>query len=76
MTHMYQRIASDLRDGIRDGRYRPGTPLPSIHALATRYESSTMPVRDAIDILLHEGLVIVRPRSGTYVALPEDVSAE
>lgn len=76
MTHLYQQIASDLREHIRDRRYQPGDPLPSIQALAKRYGSSTMPVRDAIGLLLHEGLIIVRPRSGTYVAPTETETAE
>lgn len=74
--HVYERIARGLRLGIQQGRYAPGDTLPDMRELARRFKCSTQPVRDAISILAQEGLVVVRPRSGTYVAEPGDSAAE
>ena len=61
--HVYEH----LLHAILEHRYRPGQRL-SIPRIASRLTVSQMPVRQAIDRLSEEGLVDVRPRSGTFVA--------
>lgn len=61
--HVYEH----LLHAILEHRYRPGQRL-SIPKIANRLAVSQMPVRQAIDRLSEDGLVHVRPRSGTFVA--------
>ena len=56
-----------LRADILARRYEPGERL-DIPALARHFQTSQMPVRQAIGRLADAGLVEVRPRSGSYVA--------
>ena len=56
-----------LREAILDGLLRPGERL-DVAELAERLGVSLTPVRHALQMLATEGLVEVRPRSGTYVA--------
>jgi len=52
---LYARIASDLRDKIRDGIYGPGALLPSRNEIASMYGVSPITARDALSVLSHEG---------------------
>ena len=56
-----------LRDAILNSLLRPGERL-NVEELAQKLGVSLTPVRHAIQMLTTEGLVEVRPRSGTYVA--------
>ncbi len=60
-------VHDSLRADILARRYQPGERL-DVPALAGRFKTSQMPVRQAIGRLAHAGLVEVRPRSGSYVA--------
>jgi GntR family transcriptional regulator len=52
---LYAKIASDLRDQIRDGFYGPGALLPSRNEIAALYGVSPITARDALSVLSHEG---------------------
>jgi DNA-binding GntR family transcriptional regulator len=60
------RLYAALRDGIVELRYPPGARLSDV-AVAAELGVSRTPAREAILRLADEGLVAVRPRSGTYV---------
>ena len=63
-----REIVSDaLRQAIRDGTLPPGERLMEI-PLAEELGVSRTPIREAIRILEQEGLVVMIPRRGTYVA--------
>lgn len=64
-------VYEEVLRAILDERFRPGERL-SIPDLANEMDVSQMPVRQAMDRLAEEGLVEVRPRSGTFVAEPEE----
>lgn len=70
-----RRISDDVYDQIRQAilerQFQPGERL-SIPNLASRFDVSQMPVRQAVERLHDEGLLEVRPRSGTYVAQAEE----
>ncbi len=69
-------VADRLRRQISIGELAPGTPLRQ-EALAEELGVSRMPVRDALQKLLAEGLVILHPNRGTFVAsLTEEQCAE
>ena len=66
-----RRIADEVYDRIRaailEKNFLPGDRL-NIPELATRFDVSQMPVRQAIGRLADAGLVEIKPRSGTFVA--------
>lgn len=55
-----------VRDEIISGALRPGTSL-SENELAATIGISRQPVREALLLIAQEGLVEIRPQSGTYV---------
>jgi DNA-binding GntR family transcriptional regulator len=61
-----------LHESILTQVFRPGERL-DIKDLTTKLGVSLTPVRDAINRLAAEGLIEIRPRSGTYVT---DLSAD
>jgi DNA-binding GntR family transcriptional regulator len=60
-------IAAKLREEILNGSLRPGTRMGQ-DALAERFNSSRIPVRESLKILEAEGLVSIVPNSGTWVS--------
>ncbi|GAA1573216.1 GntR family transcriptional regulator [Kribbella hippodromi] len=61
-----ERVARRLRDEILDGARRPGEKLVE-RELAAALEVSRVPVREALKVLVAEGLVTLRPRSWAVV---------
>jgi DNA-binding GntR family transcriptional regulator len=56
-----------LRESILDQTFRPGERL-NVRLLAEKLEVSLTPIKDAVTRLVVEGLIELRPRSGTYVS--------
>ncbi|WP_273829611.1 FadR/GntR family transcriptional regulator [Pseudomonas sp. SBT1-2] len=65
---IYEQVADEIRAGIINGVYLPGSRLPSERDLAQRFMVSRPAVREAIGALQNEGMVVTRLGSGTYVA--------
>lgn len=63
----FGQIADELRGGIASGLYPPGERLPSEDSLVIKHGCAVNTVRSAIRLLVAEGLVEVRPKSGSYV---------
>jgi DNA-binding GntR family transcriptional regulator len=63
--------AERLRNAIRHGTLAPGTRLLE-RKLAEQLNMSRIPVREALQILINEGLVVKIPRHGTFVYAPSD----
>ncbi|MDE2571858.1 MAG: GntR family transcriptional regulator, partial [bacterium] len=61
------QVYEAMRRWILDGTLAPGTPL-RIRQLAASLGTSTMPVREAIQRLEENGLVVTRPHKGAVVA--------
>lgn len=69
----YVRIADDLRDKIREGRYSVGDYLPSQKKLAAEYHVAVETLRDAQAILRRQGIIEPGSTRGMYVSrLPGD----
>jgi GntR family transcriptional repressor for pyruvate dehydrogenase complex len=60
-------IAERLRQEIQHGRIAPGSQLPGHRDLAAMYSVSVGSVREAISMLVSEGLVATRAGRGTFV---------
>ena len=69
----YLRIAEQLRDRIREGRYPQGTRLPTMAELRAEHGVSEIVVRQAIALLRTEGLVETRRGGGTVVKVAPPV---
>jgi DNA-binding GntR family transcriptional regulator len=79
LARIEQRRATDevhqaLRDAILTRVFAPGQRL-NVEDLAANLGVSFTPVRQALQLLAAEGLIVIQPRSGTYVATlsPRDV---
>ena len=59
-------LVERIRNEIIRGQYPPGTRL-RLRDLADQYKISTMPVREALQLLEAEGLVTGEPRKGVTV---------
>jgi DNA-binding GntR family transcriptional regulator len=62
-----QAIYLAVREAILVGRFRPGEALRQ-ESLARQFDASRVPVREALNRLEAEGLVVLRPRRGFIVA--------
>ncbi len=63
-----EELYSILRKRILDEVYYPGEKL-SENALAKEFSCSRTPIREGLKRLEQDGLIVVRPQSGTYVRL-------
>ncbi len=61
------QIATILRKEVI-AKYQPGDRIPGDNELAERFKVSYMTVRQAMVSLVHEGVLVRRQGSGTYVA--------
>ncbi len=63
----YTQLAAIIKEDIASGRLVPGIRIPSESKLAKQYSVSPMTVRQAIGVLVEEGLVKRVHGSGTFV---------
>src|SRR5688572_5400295 len=72
---IHRQVREGLRRAILDGRLRPGQRIPSTRTLATDLGVSRLPVLNAYEQLLHEGYLVGRTGSGTFVsdAVPDEL---
>ncbi|MFI6450912.1 GntR family transcriptional regulator [Streptosporangium amethystogenes] len=63
------RVAHQLRARITQGNLMPGAVL-SESALAQEFGVSRTPIREALKQLQTEGMVVIKPRVGTFVSAP------
>ncbi|TWT16681.1 GntR family transcriptional regulator [Streptococcus sp. sy010] len=68
MLPAYIKIRDELKSEIDQGTWKIGSRLPSERDLASRFAVSRMTLRQAISVLVEEGIVERRVGSGTYVA--------
>ena len=74
---LYLQIRSQIIAAIATGELVPGTALPSVRALASDLGINLHTVNKAYAVLRDEGYVLMRGRSGAYIADPcEDDRAD
>ncbi|MFI6484069.1 GntR family transcriptional regulator [Nonomuraea sp. NPDC050663] len=64
---LYRQVASILRQAIYSGVYKPGDVLPTEAELQDKYGISRNTARNALIMLLNEGLITRTPRIGSVV---------
>ena len=65
---LYAQLAESLRRRIRDHTYKSGEQLPTERDLMAEYQVSRNTVRQAIETLTKDGLVVRQHGYGTYVS--------
>ncbi|SFT42983.1 GntR family transcriptional regulator [Selenomonas sp. GACV-9] len=68
----YEKIADDLRQAIRKGKYTSGDQLPLEKDMCDKYQVSRVTIKRAMDLLVNQGLVTKRRGSGTFVKTLDD----
>jgi GntR family transcriptional regulator len=63
----YVTIADRLRQRISSGAWRAGTLLPSLHELAREFDVARPTARQAVQLLVKEGLLSSQRGQGTFV---------
>ncbi len=78
MAALYQQLYERLRTDIEQGRFEVGERLPTEVELARTEDVSTITVKKALDLLRQDGMIVRRPRLGTFVTrqAPEAVAPE
>jgi GntR family transcriptional regulator len=64
----YHEMAQALRDAVADGKWGAGERLPTEMELAETHGVSRITVRHALQLLEEEGLILRRPKLGTFVS--------
>jgi DNA-binding GntR family transcriptional regulator len=63
----YMQIAAYVRQGLSEGRWKPGQPVPSITTLSQEYGVNRRTAAKALALLEGEGLLTRVPGLGYYV---------
>ena len=61
------RIADEIRSAVLSGEMRPGMRIRQ-ELLAAKFGASRIPVREALKQLENEGLVVLAPNRGAWIA--------
>jgi GntR family transcriptional regulator len=64
----YQKLAAEIRDKVASGEYMPGDRIPSESAFCKSSGLSLLTVRQAMGVLVDEGLLLRYPGKGTFIA--------
>jgi GntR family transcriptional regulator len=68
----YLQVADDLRMQIRTGVLEPGAQLPSMAQIREQYGVSNTVVRDALNELRRDGLVVGQQGKGVFVRITSE----
>lgn len=63
---LYRQLADIIRSDIKSGIISPGSKLPSENELAKKYNMSRLTARQAVSVLVNEGLVERYHGKGSY----------
>ncbi len=69
--NLYENLATELKDAIRQGLYPPGERVPSVRRLSEQRRVSQATVVAAYRLLESHGWLEARPQSGFFARQPE-----
>lgn len=69
--NLYENLATQLKDAIRQGTYPPGERVPSVRRLSEQQRVSQATVVAAYRLLESHGWLEARPQSGFFARHPE-----
>ncbi len=69
--NLYENLATELKDAIRQGTYPPGERVPSVRRLSEQQRVSQATVVAAYRLLESHGWLEARPQSGFFARHPE-----
>ncbi len=69
--NLYENLATQLKDAIRQGVYPPGDRVPSVRRLSEQQRVSQATVVSAYRLLESHGWLEARPQSGFFARQPE-----
>jgi DNA-binding GntR family transcriptional regulator len=64
---LHHLVADELREAIADGRFQPGSRVPSERELASQFAVSRATIVSAFNLLRGEGLLESRAGAGSWV---------
>lgn len=65
---LYLQVASALRRRIEEGHWEPGQKISTLDELEDEFQVARVTVRQAVDLLQKDGLVLRQQGRGTFVA--------
>jgi GntR family transcriptional regulator len=68
----YKKIAENLQEQIREGKYKENMLLPSQQELAKKYHVSRVTINRAFNLLKEEEFITTRRGYGAVVQIPEE----
>ncbi len=71
---VYHQLKTLILEQIESGLWRPGDRIPTQQELCRMHNISRSPVRQALNDLAYEGLLVRRPGLGTFVSDRADAS--
>lgn len=71
-----KQISIHLEQEIKNGKYKVGDKLPTEPELVEIYQASRNTVREAVQALIHAGLLEAKQGNGTYVVAKERLQVD
>ena len=68
--YLYEQVAAEITELIRQGTFPPGERVPSVRQLSRQKKISVATALQAYLLLEDQGLIEARPQSGYYVRQP------
>ncbi|AUJ26075.1 MULTISPECIES: GntR family transcriptional regulator [Virgibacillus] len=65
---IYEQIIEQIKKQISEGDLEPGSPIPSMRALAKQLRISVITVQRAYDELVKEGFIETIPAKGSFIS--------
>jgi Transcriptional regulators containing a DNA-binding HTH domain and an aminotransferase domain (MocR family) and their eukaryotic orthologs len=73
---LYSQLYTVLKEAIECGDLSDGVKLPSVRMLQSQLSISKTPIETACQMLVEEGYLISRPRSGLFVTCPVQLASK
>ena len=69
---LYEQVVYAAKKALVSGQLKPGDPFPSVRTLSAELKINPNTAHKVITQLLNEGLLEVRPGTGTAIAAPRE----